>query len=835
MKRIVPLLWIWFVAATVWGQDSAQPLASNVTRLLQSLEFLGQPLSDLPRAELEAAIQREDGAAIRRIMDPYVLAVVSINPESRVRVERGQGEVVLQQAGFTAALVRVQNAAAVKAQLVVQSPQAGPSYSGSTRLSVERLDQPTLHQVEVPAQGPRRFAVLDWQTQPPMSASLSGNMVEYVILLIGTSDAGRQEIVLQFSVGEQTQDLGFRGELPVVFESRPAVPVRVEVQDTEDAEAFVRLVLRDRQGRVWPSQIRRLAPDLFFQEQIYRKQGELIWLAPGEYEVEASRGPEYLRQRSVLKVAAPGSVAAGATTIPQADADVATLSVRPQRWVAPWQRGWYSGDHHIHGAGCAHYQNPTQGVLPEDMFRQISGEGLNVGCVLTWGPCFEYQRQFFRPEVDRLSRGRTVMKYDLEVSGFGSQALGHVCLLNLSEQVYPGSDGTKEQGWPTWTTPVLRWAKQQGATTGFAHSGSGLQIDPRRAAQRLLEQFDADQSGLLTVAECAAALLPAAFERIDMDGDGGLSTGELQSAIDRAADQLPNVAIPEMNSVGAMELPVAVAEGVCDFISAMDTPRIAEWNMWYHILNCGFALKAAGETDFPCMSGMAVGQGRSYVQMQDSVRESLDFGLWCEGLAAGRSYVSDGYLHALDFRAKAGGEEVSTGGQLQLPGAARVAVRTIIAAAPEMPESIAYASRGEQDRPRWLGDTVTLHGERSRRWIGGGERRVELIVNGEVAEMRVIPADGAEHELEFEVSIERSSWVAVRCFPQLHTNPIEVLVGGRPIRISAASARWCAETIRQLWRVRGGSIVAGERVAAGEAFERAIAEYERRGREATGE
>ena len=233
MKRIVPLLWIWFVAATVWGQDSAQPLASNVTRLLQSLEFLGQPLSDLPRAELEAAIQREDGAAIRRIMDPYVLAVVSINPESRVRAERGQGEVVLQQAGFTAAVVRVQNAAAVKAQLVVQSPQAGPSYSGSTRLSVERLDQPTLHQVEVPAQGPRRFAVLDWQTQPPMSASLSGNMVEYVILLIGTSDAGRQEIVLQFSVGEQTQDLGFRGELPVVFESRPAVPVRVEVQDTE--------------------------------------------------------------------------------------------------------------------------------------------------------------------------------------------------------------------------------------------------------------------------------------------------------------------------------------------------------------------------------------------------------------------------------------------------------------------------------------------------------------------------------------------------------------------------------------------------------------------------
>jgi len=66
----------------------------------------------------------------------------------------------------------------------------------------------------------------------------------------------------------------------------------------------------------------------------------------------------------------------------------------------------------------------------------------------------------------------------------------------------------------------------------------------------------------------------------------------------RAAEQLPNLAIPEMNGVGAMELPVSVAEGVCDFISAMDTRRIQEWNTWYHLLNCGFPLKASGETDF---------------------------------------------------------------------------------------------------------------------------------------------------------------------------------------------------------------------------------------------
>ena len=94
--------------------------------------------------------------------------------------------------------------------------------------------------------------------------------------------------------------------------------------------------------------------------------------------------------------------------------------------------GFFCGDHHIHGAGCSHYERPTQGVSPQDMFLQVKGEGLNVGCVLTWGPCFEFQRQYFSPTADKISEPLTILKYDLEISGFGSAALGHVCLLNLA-------------------------------------------------------------------------------------------------------------------------------------------------------------------------------------------------------------------------------------------------------------------------------------------------------------------------------------------------------------------------------------------------------------------
>ncbi len=148
----------------------------------------------------------------------------------------------------------------------------------------------------------------------------------------------------------------------------------------------------------------------------------MVWLPPGQFTIESSQGPETVPQSHTLQVA--GQVEN-------------RLAVQLKRWVKPIERGWVSGDHHIHGAGCAHYTSPTEGVTPADMFRQVAGEGLNVGCVLTWGPCFEFQRHFFRPDVDAISRPRTLLKYDIEISGFGSQALGHVCLLNLRDQFYP--------------------------------------------------------------------------------------------------------------------------------------------------------------------------------------------------------------------------------------------------------------------------------------------------------------------------------------------------------------------------------------------------------------
>jgi hypothetical protein len=283
---------------------------------------------------------------------------------------------------------------------------------------------------------------------------------------------------------------------------------------------------------------------------------------------------------------------------------------------------------------------------------------------------------------------------------------------------------------------------------------------------------------------------------------------------------LPNFAIPELNSVGAQEIFVTAAHGACDFISAMDTDRIREWNAWYHLMNCGFPVKASGETDFPCMSGTRVGQGRSYVQLGKLDR--VDYAKWCEGIAAGRSYVSDGYAHALDFSVNG----KKSGDALQLAAPATVAVKATVAFSPETPLEPIYGGAIPVGGPRYVGDTVIMRPTQSLDAVfQRGVRRVEVVVNGGVVASREVSADGAEHVVEFNVPIERSSWLAIREFPQLHTNPVNVIVGGKPIRASRESAQWALGCIDQLWRVRGPRIAAEERADAEKAYEEARAIY----------
>ena len=797
-------------AAGAASPVEGQPLAANVKRVLTALEFLGAPLDEKTTTDLRGAIDRQDAETIQSLLDPHVLFLVNINPELRVKVARGSGKAGLHQHGFTPLLVKVVNDGTVSGRLNVGSPQAGNVFDGASDFSLKRQQQTELNALPNTGRAADRFLDVEVFRDPPMTPTLSGLGVEYILVLAGSNESGRREATVTFDVGQGTQDLGFRGEVPVLFDVAPAVPIRLSIRDHDGTPTAAKLTFRDGTGRIYPSQAKRVAPDFFFQPHIYRQDGDVLLLPPGRFTMTVSRGPEYVVQSKTVTVA-------------EEEATESVLDVRLQRWVEPARHGFYCGDHHIHGAGCAHYQFPTEGVSPADMFLQVKGEGLNVGCVLTWGPCFDFQRRYFSPVADEVSEAMTLLKYDLEISGFGSAPLGHVCLLNLRDQTYPGTNGTTA-GWPSWTVPVLRWAKQQGGVTGFPHSAMGT--DPPAAAKRLLARFDVDGDGSLSREESESALLPAPFKVIDASKDELLSLAELTTGADQASDELPNLVVPSMTGGGAMEIVVAVPEGVCDFVSAMDTARIGEWNTWYHLLNCGFPLKVSGETDFPCMSSRRVGQGRVYVQLGDV--ESVDFDAWCAGVAAGRSYVSDGFAHALHFAV----DDLTPGtGDVELDESDTVAVEALVAFAEEVPEGVAYGSQTPRQGRRLVGDTRELYTERSAETIRPGTRLVELIVNGRSVATREVPADGATHELAFDVQIEQSSWIALRHFPQLHTNPVNVLVAGRPIRASRESAQWCHDAVDVLWDRRSHMIKEAERSAARSAYDRAKETYVRIARE----
>lgn len=728
-----------------------QPLAAQVKRVIDALDYLGAPLSASERQALEAAMANSDSAAsseaIQRILDPYCLVGLNINPEMRVKAAQGPAQPEILADGWRTFLIKVQNDAGATAELRVVSPQAQSVHDspGKKTPSDEYYRKGDLSAKSLRQE--QRWLDLETFGKQPLKRELSGLALEYRVLSLYSRDAGQREAKLAFNVGQGTQDLGFRSEVDILFHSLPAHAVKFQVLDEDAQPTTAMFIIRDPQGRVYPSQAKRLAPDFAFHPQVYRGDGETLLLPAGDYLVEFTRGPEYIVQHQKLQVSGPQQSA--------------TFKLR--RWIDPSKLGWWSGDHHIHAAGCAHYTQPTEGVLATDMYRHCQGEDLKIGCNLTWGPCFDFQKQFFTGKDDRVSQYPYLLHYDIEVSGFGSHQSGHLVLLRLKDEIYPGGDSDKH--WPTLCLNTLRWAKKQGAVCGPAHSGWGLDV---------------------------------------------------QTA------ELPNFVVPPYSGIGANEYIVDVTHQVdgpdgklipaVDFMSMVDTPSVWELNMWYHTLNVGFRTRISGETDFPCIYGERVGLGRSYVKLDGK----LSYDAWCEGIRHGQNYVSDGRSHLLDFKVNTAtmGENDS---QLSLsqPGVVRVTSR-VAALLNEQPQA-ELRKRPYAEKPYWdierarIGDTRQVP--------------VELIVNGYPAARQIIQADGSLRDVSFETRIDKSSWVALRILPSSHTNPIFVLVDGKPIRASRRSAQWCLEGVDRCWSQKQRFIKADELADAKQAYDHARSAY----------
>ena len=291
-----------------------------------------------------------------------------------MKLERGPAQPELVEQGWRTFLVKVTNEAGVTARFNIRSPNALPLAGSPEQQVVQRwLD------------------ILPFTSQP-MSPTLSGLGVEYRVVSLYSRDAGKREAKIAFNVGQGTQDLGFRNDVDILFTAEPAARRDAPRAATRTASPRrPRSSSATRRAASTRPQAKRLAPDFAFHPQVYRADGETVQAAG--------------RRRTRVESPAARNTSSQTRERRRRRRAGRRSSVRPRSAGSiPSQVGWWSGDHHIHAAGCAHYTNPTEGVLAADMMRHCLGEDLKVGCNLTWGPCFDYQKQFFTGEIDKVSQ-----------------------------------------------------------------------------------------------------------------------------------------------------------------------------------------------------------------------------------------------------------------------------------------------------------------------------------------------------------------------------------------------------------------------------------------------
>lgn len=757
------------------SDPAVQPLFASAVRAVRKLQDLGDPLpadvvTQLSKLESSSLSEAERRSQLETLLRPFVLVDVAIDEQGIAVSAPGAAPPRLVQHGWRSFLVRAANPHRIAATL---GASPGGVYgvidyqSHSARIALHD----TLTIV------PRiKDAWLDAAIAAPKD--LSGLEVEYKVISLYSREGGvRPGGVSLFAADEHNHHSLSRSPLGTAgfrtnFESReyaasfdfdcaPARDIQLDIREPDGRSCMAAITVRDAQGRSYPSKAMRLAPDMFFHEHVYRATGEMIRLPEGRYQVSAIRGPEY---REVLLEA---DVDAGTETVP----------ITLDRWVDPASHGYYSGDPHIHAGGCSHYNVPSEGVTPETMIRHVRGEGLWLGSVLAWAPCYYHQKQFFSGEsisppaeleypAMQAAQGMTwtpqptdrdadsALRYDLEVSGFPSSHSGHLILLGLTDQDYPGTSLIED--WPSWNLPVLRWAKEQNALVGYAHCGVGLSV---------------------------------------------------------GTEELPNHIVPSFQGIGSNEIVVDVPLGAADFQCGAQFAPAAELNIWYHLLSVGYRTLMLGETDYPCMYDEGPGVGRTYVRLAEPPSGPQAIEAWITGLRESASYFGDGRSHVFDLAVDG---DVSREQSLDAPGPVRVSA-TVAAWLPEQPPP-PPAGRPVYSAP------VGWHLERAR--IGTSRTVVlEVVLNGVVVGSQELVADGTEQEVAFDVTVERSSWLALRILRSVHTQPIFLEIGGRPIRASRRSAQWLHDSVDQLWRVKSGFIRESEREAARQAYDEAQAAY----------
>src|SRR3984957_751419 len=781
-----------------------QPLMVQVDQVLQALSFVGRPIPDSDRdAIYEAAKLPDDRAvvAIQQILDRHALVRVDIDPLRKVTVlpMTGSSETLIKN-GWATFLVKVSNRAATTEALDVDSPQAAMPYDFS-RMQVERSvydDQftdvmlehvfqtgvtwgtwgggypykppPQPEQTEVwPAHGDLsfvptkdRWAAVSLFHGATLSKTLTGLALEYQVLQVYSRDEGQKSMTLSFNVGKLASsgtgsvpytpaNPGFRGETNLSFNVEQPVSVKLNVLDENNAPTAARFTIRDKLGRVYPYRTKRYVPDLFFQNQIYRYDGETVDLPPGEYAIEYGRGPQYEKGIRTITVAANKPM---------------TEKILLKRWINPRSLGYVSLDKHVHTAGCLHYNDPAYGIEPKDMLRYSTGEDLDAADILIWGPNWYYQKaKYFTGQPDPVSTPNNVVTHNVEVSQFPSSAGGHTSGHGMKDIDYPGTK--RIQDWPSYTLPVLKWMQSQGALSSYTHSGFGLDVQTAELPNYITPPMDSIGANeyIMTIAHGATDLL-------------GVGNTNFISEL--------NIWYHTLNAGFRTEI-----------AGETDWPCINGENIGR---GRSYAKVASGPNSAVSYQGIldTIDAGNSYVS--DGRSHLMNFKV--EGQSPSRRVGTEIKLPA----------PTTVSVPATVTALLPVEPETIEVLGTTYPlesQKTVYEPMPEPKRIRISSLPVTGVSWRNicvcyLERAGSGDTRkvaVEVVMNGKPVVTKEMPPAVKRQDLEFSIPIKQSSWIALLILGASHTNPAFVLVDKMPIRPSRASVEWDIKALQQAFEV----------------------------------
>ena len=225
-----------------------------------------------------------------------------------------------------------------------------------------------------------------------------------------------------------------------------------------------------------------------------------------------------------------------------------------------------------------------------------------------------------------------------------------------------------------------------------------------------------------------------------------------------------------------------LARNTIDFVELFQFGQL-HTQPWYELLNAGFRVVGNAGSDFPANLARLdpypraiplLGPERALVKAQAG---GSAYDAWAEGIRKGAALVSNGPLLEFSAGGKSSGDTVSwQGAEKALRGVATAVFHRLI-------------------------------------------QKLEIVVNGMVVASRSGDGRQTELSLRFDLSLEKSSWIAARAQAEsqqgepgirAHANPVYFLKEGKPVHVEADR-----EAVRLRWEkeaayYRGSSLVFAE-------------------------